>query len=40
MTDFETFLAWLSPDAEEAGRRSIEIHRALLKIFARRGGTR
>jgi DNA-directed RNA polymerase specialized sigma24 family protein len=34
---FEVFLAWLSPDAEEAGRRYIEIHVALTKIFASRG---
>jgi DNA-directed RNA polymerase specialized sigma24 family protein len=34
---FTRFLAWLSPDVEEAGRRYNDIHRALSRIFASRG---
>ncbi len=34
---FARFLAWLSPDAEEAGGRYNDMHRALTRIFASRG---
>ena len=34
---FTAFLEWLSPDPEEAGRRYIEIHTALVRIFCVRG---
>jgi RNA polymerase sigma factor (sigma-70 family) len=34
---FTAFLEWLSPDPDEAGRRYIEIHAGLVRVFSARG---
>lgn len=35
--DFNRFLAWLSPDREEAGRKYVEAKQKLISFFTRRG---